>query len=94
MKGSTIVSALTVLLLLTAIAPATAGYDKCWHVMGAGGGHAEAGNYALDSTIGQAIVGTAAGDGFHLSMGFLAGIEVAPVDLGQKVYLPLVLRDG
>ena len=94
MKATMVVLTLAVLLLLTIIAPAAAGYDTCWHVVGAGGGHAEAGSYALDSTIGQAMVGTAAGDGFHLYIGFLPGIDVQAVELRQRVYLPLVLRDG
>jgi hypothetical protein len=59
-----------------------------WHVIGSGGGHAEASTYGLDGTIGQAVVGTASDTGSELCSGFWCGAAVE-----YKIYLPLVLRN-
>lgn len=73
-------------LASAALANGTPAID--WNVIGGGGGHAQADIYALDGTIGQAVVGTATDTGLELCSGFWCG---AP---GRyKVYLPLVLRN-
>jgi hypothetical protein len=59
-----------------------------WSVIGSGGGHAQAGIYTLDATIGQAVVGTATDTGLELCSGFWCGTPGR-----YKVYLPLVLRN-
>ena len=53
--------------------------DINWWVIGGGGGHAEAGIYALDATIGQPVAGKAADTGYELCSGFWCGmVEAAP----------------
>ncbi len=50
-----------------------------WWVIGGGGGHAEAGSYALDATIGQPVVGRVANSTYGLCSGFWCGVvEAAP----------------
>jgi hypothetical protein len=58
-----------------------------WDVIGGGGGHAEAGIYTLDGTIGQAVVGTATDTGSELCSGFWCRV------VEYRIYLPLVLRN-
>jgi hypothetical protein len=57
------------------------------HIIGSGGGHEEVGNYVLDGTIGQVVVGAASNDPYDLCSGFWCGTR------GYKIYLPLVMRD-
>jgi hypothetical protein len=61
------------------------------YVFGGGGGHAEAGLYALDGTIGQAVGGAALTGPYDLCSGFWCGIDIVYVP-SQYLYLPLVLR--
>jgi len=66
-------------LLLASVVLANAGAAIDWRVIGGGGGHAEAGTYALDGTIGQAVVGAATDGGYELCSGFWCGVvEAAP----------------
>jgi hypothetical protein len=88
MKRTAILIAVVALLLLAGIVQAAVTQTVDWRVMGAGGGHAEAAPYALDGTIGQAVVGTAADTGSDLCSGFWCGAAVE-----HNIYLPLVLRD-
>ena len=55
-------------------------------VIGGGGGHVEAGGYALTATAGQALVGDVASDPYELCAGFWCGMSP------YKVYLPLLVR--
>ena len=65
-----------------------------WWVIGGGGGHAEAGIYTLDATIGQAVVGAATDGGYELCSGFWCGlVEAAPPPLGYTIYLPIILKN-
>ena len=73
-------------LISEALAVPTATTVERW-VIGAGGGHAEAAPYALDSTIGQAVVGGASNTPFELCSGFWCGVR------GSRVYLPVVVRN-
>lgn len=59
-----------------------------WSVIGGGGGHAEAGGYVLDGTVGQAIVGQVSNAPYDLCAGFWCSAG------GYRVYLPLVLRNS
>jgi hypothetical protein len=58
-----------------------------WWVISAGGGHAEAGAYALDGTIGQAVVGRVDNPTYELCAGFRCGVTVI-----HKTYLPLIRK--
>jgi hypothetical protein len=79
--------ALAVLLLLDGLALANGTSVIDWDVIGGGGGHAEAGIYTLDGTIGQAVVGTATDTGSELCSGFWCRV------VEYRIYLPLVLRN-
>jgi hypothetical protein len=80
-------AALVCALLLAGVALANGIPTIDWNVIGGGGGHAEAGIYGLDGTIGQPVVGTATDTNSELCSGFWCGAAVE-----YKIYLPLVLR--
>jgi len=88
MKRTAILIAMVACLLLTGVALANGTPAIDWRVIGGGGGHAEAGVYGLDGTIGQPVVGTAMDTGSELCSGFWCGAAV-----GYRIYLPLVLRN-
>ncbi len=72
------------LVAATTLAPTALTMHK--YVIGGGGGHSKVGDFVLDSTVGQAVVGTVSNIPYDLCAGFWCG-------LGQyKVYLPLILR--
>jgi hypothetical protein len=75
-------------LLLAGVTLANGTPSIDWYVIGGGGGHVEAGVYALDGTIGQAVVGTAKDTGYELCSGFWCGAVVE-----YKIYLPIVLKN-
>jgi hypothetical protein len=85
----TLVLVLLFLLNSAVLASATPGID--WWVIGAGGGSASDGMYALNGTLGQATVGISADDPYRLCAGFwcMAWGGTLP---GYTVYLPIVLR--
>ena len=60
-----------------------------WWVIGGGGGHAEAGIYTLDATIGQPVVGVATDTGYELCSGFWCGV----VAVEYKIYLPIIMKN-
>jgi hypothetical protein len=76
-------------LLLTSLALASGSYSINWWVIGGGGGDAEAGNYSLDFTIGQPVVGVATDTGYELCSGFWCGAAVVE----YRIYLPVVLKN-
>jgi len=75
-------------LLLAGVTLANGTPSIDWYVIGGGGGHVEAGVYALDGTIGQAVVGTATDTGYELCSGFWCGAVVE-----YRIYLPIVLKN-
>jgi hypothetical protein len=77
-------------LLLAGVALANGTPAVDWYVIGGGGGHVESGDgvYALDGTIGQAVVGTATDTGYELCSGFWCGVAVE-----YRIYLPIVLKN-
>lgn len=80
---------LTILLLLASSALAANGYAITRSVMGGGGGRATGGVYALNGTIGQAVVGSASSGSHTLCTGFWCGLTLHPI---YRLHLPLVLR--
>lgn len=79
---------LLMLILLVGGASAQGPLTIDWFVIGGGGGHAEAAPYALDGTIGQAMVGVVSSASYELCSGFWCGAAAQ-----YRVYLPLVLRN-
>lgn len=84
----TVLLALVALLLLSGVVLANGTQAIDWHVIGGGGGHVEAAPYALDGTVGQAVVGVVTDAGYELCSGFWCRAVA-----GYKIYLPLVLRN-
>ena len=84
-----LLSGVAVGLIGEALAVPTATTVERW-VIAAGGGHAEAAPYAMDSTIGQAVVGMASAAPYGICSGFRCGMR-APLE--ARVFLPLVLRN-
>jgi hypothetical protein len=89
-----------VLLLATAtpVARAQAGgpYDLTWTTIDAGGGTLTGGAYSLVSTVGQPEPGPGAGGGGYSLTGGVwggAGAVSSPSVGGQRVYLPMTLRN-
>jgi hypothetical protein len=90
MKRTAFLITLASLLLLTGVALANGTPIIDWWVIGGGGGHAEAGIYTLDASVGQAVAGVATDAGSELCTGFWCGTAVAAVE--YNIYLPLVLK--
>jgi len=91
MKRVAILLSLVVFLLLWGFGNAAAtinAYSIPWLVIGGGGGHAEVGNYALDGTLGQAVVGTASLTNYSLCSGFWCKAMTS-----FREYLPLLFKD-
>jgi hypothetical protein len=87
-KATALLVAFLCSLLLASVALANGTPAIDWYVIGGGGGHVEAGVYALDGTIGQAVVGTATDTGYELCSGFWCGAVVE-----YRIYLPIVLKN-
>jgi hypothetical protein len=86
-RPAAFLAAVVVLLLLTGAALAADGSpDISRYVVGGGGGHSEAGPFALDATAGQAVAGYVSSGHFALCAGFWCGMGEYRIDL------PLVLR--
>jgi hypothetical protein len=67
--------------------------DIGWNVLANGGGHASAGTYTLDATLGQANAGSQAGGSVALCAGFWC-LDAQAAASNNPVYLPMVLRQG
>jgi hypothetical protein len=89
-KSLVLPAALLSILLLTSLALASGSYSINWWVVGGGGGPISGGGYAINSTIGQPVVGVAKDTSYELCSGFWCGV-VAVVE--YKIYLPVVLRN-
>ena len=87
-QAGKIILALAALLLLASVALASSTPSVDWWVIDGGGGHAEAGNYTLDGTVGQSVVGGGSNAPYELYSGLwcMAWAE-------YKIYLPVVLRN-
>lgn len=80
-------------LLLVSVVLAAPAQTLDRYVIGGGGGHAEAGLYALDGTIGQALVGVASNAPFDLCSSYWCGMGTVFIP-SQYLYLPLALRQS
>jgi hypothetical protein len=87
MKRMAISATMAVLLLLASVALAQDTPDISWSVIGGGGGHAENTLYALEGTVGQAIVGQISSVPYKNCAGFWCAWE------GFQLSLPLVLKN-
>ena len=76
-----------VLLLLAGVTSAQNAPSIDWSVIGGGGGHAEAGRYALDATIGQPVAAVSSGGAYQLCAGYWCGNVP-----GWHMYVPNMLK--
>jgi hypothetical protein len=90
-KSLALLAAFLCSLLLTVFALASGSYSINWWVVGGGGGPITGGGYAINSTIGQPVVGVAKDTGYELCSGFWCSEFVAVVE--YRIYLPIVLRN-
>jgi len=88
-KTTALAVALLCCLLVAGVAWANGTPSINWWVIGGGGGHAEAGIYTLDATIGQPVVGVATDTGYELCSGFWCGV----VAVEYKIYLPIIMKN-
>jgi hypothetical protein len=87
MKRRAIFAIMAVLLLLASVALAQDTPDISWSVIGGGGRHVEAAPFALEGTVGQAIVGQISSVPYKNCAGFWCAWE------GFQLSLPLVLKN-
>ncbi|MDQ4076980.1 MAG: hypothetical protein M3220_12130 [Chloroflexota bacterium] len=82
---------LTLILLLSLMGSAfsSGGTALDWSVTASGGGHAEAGNLSLDSTIGQPVIGTTGNGDAVLCAGFWCRVTAL-----FHTYFPVLLRNS
>jgi hypothetical protein len=85
MRKHTLMMAAAILLVLISVVPVLAALDNDWWVMGGGGGSISSAGFALSSTIGQPLIGTASNDSLQLCAGFWCGVMPE-----YYVYLPLI----
>ena len=98
MKNIRTMILISILVLLMAsslaLAQSGGGYELTWTSIDAGGGAMTGGAYSLVSSIGQPEAGaTQSGGGYSLNGGVVdAGSSGATTPVGQRVYVPLILR--
>jgi len=88
MRTKIMMTSVALFLLLAGLTLAAEGHEIARRVIG-GGGRVEAGNYALNYTIGQPVVGVNSEGDYALCAGFWCGGKAE----AALVYLPLVLRE-
>ncbi len=82
----TLVALLVLAGVVLALAPPPAPQIDWW-VISAGGGHAEAGIYTLDATVGQTVTGVASAGNSELCAGFWCAAAE------YTVYLPAIMKN-
>ena len=87
LRGFLLLLIVVILLSVSGVVLAANGYEIDRWVIGGGGGHVEGGDYVLNATVGQAVVGDITSDPYELCAGFWCGMSE------YKVYLPLVARN-
>ena len=86
------VTALVVVLSASAVvAQISNNYDLSWYVLAGGGGAPEGSLYAMDSTMGQGVVGSGSSASFGMGSGYW---DTKPGVSLYRTYLPLLLRNG
>jgi hypothetical protein len=63
-------------------------YGVPWDARWGGGGLTSSENYAVNATVGQGAIGWTGSGNYGVEAGYWYGVEV-----GYKIYLPLVLKD-
>jgi hypothetical protein len=84
-----ILAAILATLLLAGLAFANGTPSINWWVIAGGGGSISGGDYAINSTIGQAAVGRVGNSTYELCSGFWCGA----LAVEYRIYLPVVLKN-
>lgn len=92
MKRTAILPTMLAFLLLASVALANGSYDIPWWIIGAGGGPVAGGGYTLNTSGGQAAVGTASGGGYELCAGYWCGAAGPIPPPAHRIYLPMGLK--
>ncbi len=87
MKRTAVLIGLAGLLVLVSASLAAETPSVDWAGIASGGGRDEVGEYTLNGTIGQAVVGRTTNAPYDLCVGLWCGG-------GAHIYLPLVLRES
>jgi hypothetical protein len=86
MRGFLLLLVLAALFSISGVVLAANGFEIDRWVFGGGGERVAEGDYVLNGTVGQAVVGGISNDPYELCAGFWCG-------MGEyTVYLPLVVR--
>jgi hypothetical protein len=86
-RGFLMLLVLAILLSASGVVLAANGLEIKRRVISSGGGRAEGGDYVLNATVGQAVVGSITSNPYELCAGFWCrGMG------GYEVYLPLIVR--
>jgi hypothetical protein len=79
---------LAVLIVGVVVAQSSASFDLSWHVLAGGGGKSASTHYAMNGTLGQAIVGFSESGSYGTQTGYW---QIWP---DYRIYLPLVLSNA
>ena len=69
-----IIQIILVLICLSAISVFAQTHQVDWYVIGSGGGHSESGNFQIDGTVGQPIVGVTSSENYTIEAGYWVGV--------------------
>lgn len=84
-----VVSSISLVLVVAALAQSNGGYDLSWNTIDSGGAtFSTGGGYELGGTAGQSDAGAMSTNGYTLTGGFWSGAMVE-----RTIYLPLVIRN-
>jgi len=82
-----IVALLTLMLAGNVLALSSSGYALEWYVIGAGGGEASSGNYAVYFTAGQSVIDPSSSASYGSALGYWSGLL-----LDWILSLPLIFK--
>lgn len=89
--GFVLLLSLTILLTVSGAVLAANGFEIQRWVIAGGGGPAEGGDYVLNVSVGQAVVGGITNTPYELCAGFWCGVDGIDEEVSYTVYLPLSL---
>lgn len=81
------------ILVSGALAQISTNYGLGWHVIADGGGLMTSTNYTMNSTLGQLAIGPATSTGHRLGAGYWYGMVETVAPPGQRIYLPILLKN-
>ncbi len=85
-RRAILLALVVVILAASAVLAAPSALQVPRNVISAGGARVAAGSYALDGTIGQAIVGVVSAGSYQVCSGFWCGLGI------YKLFLPIIMK--